>query len=240
MTKKFRSTSISDTYEEFQRQFTQSTLPYLYDIESNHRNVMLSIERNSNEEVRFKRGLGRTFQRFANVLYAMSSTINYESIFNTIIELTMNKARNINLIKEKTRVVRVETNQTNQISQKITEHQQKLEENLSYLQKQILEVIQNINKLTFRTKLLEQSLLFEITLNQYAYETQNLISIIDAALNGKIHTTVINKKRLIEELREIRLVLPLGSALPLELNTESLTDILKISEITIFHLDNNV
>jgi len=62
--------------------------------------------------------------------------------------------------------------------------------------------------------------------------------VINAALNGKIHATVINKKTLIEELREIKIVLPSGSALPLELNTESLTDIFKISEITIFHQDN--
>lgn len=47
MTEQFGSTEISDTFEEFKRQFTQSTLPYLYEIESNHRNVMLSIEQNS-------------------------------------------------------------------------------------------------------------------------------------------------------------------------------------------------
>lgn len=86
--------------------------------------------------------------------------------------------------------------------------------------------------------MLEQSLLFELTLVNYAYDTQNLISMINAALNGKIHATVINKKTLIEELREIKIVLPSGSALPIELNTESLTEIFKISEMTIFHQDN--
>jgi len=68
---------------------------------------------------------------------------------------------------------------------------------------------------------LEQSLLFELTLDNYAYETQNLISMINAALNGKIHAKVINKITIIEELREIKIVSPSGSALPIELNTES-------------------
>ena len=237
MTEHFGSTEISDTCEEFKRQFTQSTLPYLYEIESNHRNVMLSIEQNPDEENRFKRGLGHTFKRFIHVLHEMSSKIDYKSVFNKVIELAINKAQNINLIKERTRVVRAETSEKH-FSQQITEHQQKLEENLRYLQNQTSETIQNINKLTFRTKLLEQSLLFELTLNKYAYETQNLISMINAALNGKIHATVINKKTLIEELREIKIVLPSGNALPIELDTESLTEIFKISEITIFHQDN--
>jgi hypothetical protein len=168
----------------------------------------------------------------------MSSNIDYKDIFNKVTELAMHKAQNVNLINERTRVVRIETNETNLSPQKMTEHQQKLEENLRYLQKQTSEAIQNINKLAFRTKLLEQSLLFEITLNRYAYETQNLISMINAAINGKIHAIVINKKRLIEELREIKIVLPSGIAIPLELNTECLTDFFKISEITIFHQDN--
>jgi len=45
--------------------------------------------------------------------------------------------------------------------------------------------------------------------------------VINATLNEKIHATIINKKTLIEELREIKIVLPSGSALPIEINIES-------------------
>jgi len=157
MTEHFGSTEVSDTCEEFKRQFTQSTLPYLYEIESNHCNVMLSIEQNPDEENRFKRRLGHTFKRFTHVLHEMPSKIDYKSIINKVIELAINKAQNINLIKERTRVVRAETNEITFSQQKMNEHQQKLEDNLRYLQNQTSVAIQNIKKLTFRTKLLEQS-----------------------------------------------------------------------------------
>lgn len=80
----------------------------------------------------------------------MSSKKDYKSAFIKVIELAINKAQNINFIKERKRVVRAETYETH-FSQRMTEHQQKLEENLRYLQNQISETIQNINKLTFRT-----------------------------------------------------------------------------------------
>jgi len=80
--------------------------------------------------------------------------------------------------------------------------------------------------LVFRAKVLEQSLLFELVLNKYAYETQNLISMINTALDGKIHTSVFTPQHIIKELLEIKVDLPIGNTFPLEVNTESLNDIL--------------
>lgn len=58
-----------------------------------------------------------------------------------MLESAKSKIQNINLVKEKTKVVQVETINSNNTLQKITEHQQKLKDNLQYLQKLKKEII---------------------------------------------------------------------------------------------------
>lgn len=91
-----------------------------------------------------------------------------------------------------------------------------------------------INILKFQSKLFEQAFLFEVVLNQYAYEIQNLIAIVNAALDGKVHTSVITPGNLMKELKEIKMNLPTENTLPIEIVPEAITDLLRISEITIF------
>jgi len=81
---------------------------------------------------------------------------------------------------------------------------------------------------------LEQAVIFEIILNQYAYEIQNLKAIINSAIHRNIHASVFPSKRLAVELREIKIDLPIGIALPLDINTDNLTEVFKISEIVNF------
>lgn len=64
-----------------------------------------------------------------------------------------------------------------------------------------------------RTTLLEQTLFFEVLLNQYAYETQTLLAIIDSALHGQLHTSVcvLRAQRWLTELREIKANISIGT-----------------------------
>jgi len=79
-----------------------------------------------------------------------------------------------------------------------------------------------------------------LKLNQYAYETQNLIEIVDTALNGKLHTTILSTRKWLTKLREIKINLPVGTALPLEITQETISDFIKLSEVAIFHKDKNI
>lgn len=231
----FKPTEIGDICKQFLRQFRQATLPHLYEIETNHRSMMLSIGYNDTDNSRVRRGVFRTFGRLANVLHGVYTKLDLQIIYDKVFELATSKAQNINYIHDSTRIIRTELDKLNNTLQNITEHQRNLESNIQYLQNQLTESIVNINTNTLRTKLLEQIMLFDITLNQYAYETQNLIAIINAALDGKIHTSVFTPETLIRELKEIKMNLPLGTALPIEIHSESMMDYFRISEITIFH-----
>ncbi|XP_026819373.1 uncharacterized protein LOC113558051 [Rhopalosiphum maidis] len=235
MTERFGSTEISNACEQFVQVFSRATLPYLYEIETSHRNMLLSIGDKYTGEARIRRGLVHTVQRMVKVLYGMYSNIDTDFIFKQIIALSLSRNQNITLSSERIRIMQVDTDK--QIK-KITEHQEKLEENLQYLQEQTRVVIQKLDKIEFKTRLLEQAFLFEILLNQYSYETQNLMAVINSAMNGEIHTSVFSSEKFLMELREIKMNLPVGTALPLELKAESLTEFLQISDLTILHREH--
>jgi len=64
------------------------------------------------------------------------------------------------------------------------------------------------------------------------------MAIINSAMNDKLHTSMFTSERLLTELREIKMNLPVGTALPLEIETESLTEFLRISDLTIMHREH--
>jgi len=132
----------------------------------------------------------------------MYSNIDAEFIFNKIATLSHNRKQTITLSLERMRIIQVETD--NQI-RKISKHQEKLEKNLQYLKKQTEATIQELDRIEFKTRILKQAFLFEILLNQYSYQTNNLMSIINSAMNGKIHTSVFTPDRLLTELKEIKM-----------------------------------
>ncbi|KAL4082901.1 hypothetical protein QTP88_029555 [Uroleucon formosanum] len=229
---------FSSICKPFLQQFTRATLPYLYEIESNYRSLMIAIDYDQQTAKKSRRGLGSAVNRITNVIYGMCSRINTDFIVDNIIELSKNKLKNLNLIHDRTRISEVETTETNRTLKSLKIHQQQIEENLKHLQQQIENNTQNINLMSFKTKLLEQAFLFEVILNKFSYDTQNLMAIVNAALNGKIYTSALTSQTLMSELREIKMNLPMGSILPIEITTESLTEFLRISEITIFTQKN--
>lgn len=216
-------------------QFAQATLPYLYEIESNHRNALLSIGQEEDPKIRIRRGLGKSISRLANVLYGVVSNWDIESIFKNIEELVQNRQQHTNILEEKIRIVQTEVSEANATFQHILKNEQKIEGNLVFLQTQLMLNTENINEMQIKETLVEQALLFEISLNQYAYETQNLIAIVNSALQGKIHTSVFPTRRLLAEFTEIKMNLPSGVSLPLDIRKETIPEYHRISEISIFH-----
>lgn len=106
---------------------------------------------------------------------------------------------------------------------------------IQLLNEQVKRNAKDIDQIKIRTTLLEQTLFFEVLLNKYAYETRNLITIIDSVLHGKLHTSVLHTQRWLAELREIMANIPIGTTLLLEIKAESISDFMKISKITIYH-----
>lgn len=185
---------------------------------------MAAIVHNEETENRVRIGKEQSVKNIAKILYGIATKVDIEFIFSQILELEKRKVSNVNLETKQTRIVQMETIDSQNITKKMSEHQQQLEGNLEFLKPQLNEKIQNINKIALKERLLEQAFLFEVVLNQFAYETQNLISIINTALDGKIHISVITPNQLLSELKELKIKVPTGSALPLGINPTSLSD----------------
>uniref|UniRef100_A0A2S2QVD2 Envelope fusion protein n=1 Tax=Sipha flava TaxID=143950 RepID=A0A2S2QVD2_9HEMI len=219
------------------QQFAQATIPHLHEIDQNHQSILSTIGSNDRIKNRNRRGLSNAVSRLANVLFGSVDNIDFISIFNKITQLAKSRLDNIDVIPEQTRIVKTMINETNHTLNQILTYQQKLEQNIQSLGEQAKLNSQNIDQLKIRTMLLEQTLFFEVLLNQYAYETQNLLAIVDSALQGKVHSSILHTQRWLTELREIKAIIPVGTTLPLEISAESIPDFIKISEITIVHKD---
>jgi len=217
------------------RQFAQATVPYLHEIDQNHHNILSTIGNNDQSKSRIRRGLGNAVSRVANVLFGNAENIDFGFIFNKITQLVKSKVKDINLTSEQTRIIKLTTNEHNNTLNQILTNQQKLEQNIQLLSEQAKKIAKDIDQIKIRTTLLEQTLFFEVLLNQYAYETQNLLAIIDSALHGKLHTSVLHTQRWLAELREIKANIPIGTTFPLEIKTESIADFIKISELAVCH-----
>lgn len=218
--------------------FAQATIPHLHEIDQNHQSILSTIGSNDENKIRNRRGLRNAISRFANILYGSTENIDFTSIFNKITQLAKSRLDNMDVVPEQTRIVKINNSETNNKLNQILTNQQKLEQNIQLLGEQTKLNTQNINKLKIRTMLLEQTLFFEVLLNQYAYETQNLFANVNLALQEIVHTSILHTQRWLSELREIKAVIPIGTTLPLEITTESISGFIKISEITIVHKDH--
>jgi len=211
--------------------FAQATISHLHEIDNNHQNILSTIGSNAENKIRNRRGLRNAISRVANILYGSTANIDFTSIFNKITQLAKSRLDNMDVIPEQTRIVKSMIKETNNNVNQILMNQQKLEQNIQTLEEQTKRNTQNIDQLKIRTMLLEQTLFFEVLLNQYTYETQNLLAIVNSALQGIVHTSILHTQRWLSELREIKAVIPVGTILPLEITTESISDFIVLFEI---------
>lgn len=174
----------------------------------------------------------------ANILYGIAANVDVELVFNKILSLRKENQTNVNLVHEKIRIVQTQISEANETLHFIIENQNRLEKNIQILNEQMQLLTENVDKLLVETTLLEQSLIFEIILNQFAYETQNLIAIINSAIHGKVHANVLSSKDLEKELREIKIDLPIGTALPIETDSNNFAELYSVSDVLIVRKSN--
>jgi len=67
-----------------------------------------------------------------------------------------------------------------------------------------------------------------------------LVEILQSAKSGQIHPSLINTKALLEQFKNIKLVLPSGTNMPLEVEYSNVYDLVKISDLTVYYSNNNI
>ncbi|XP_050431523.1 uncharacterized protein LOC126840081 [Adelges cooleyi] len=217
------------------QQFEQATLPYLFEIEANHDSIWLGLGLNTSGT--HKRVRKNIITKGAEILFGSNPLFNTESIFQKIIEFVKTKVVDTDLTNNKIRLLQTSTSEITRKASDLSAHQNKIETNIKILSSQVQKSMQTVNILLTKTTLIEQSLLFTILLNQYAYETQSLIAILNSAMHGRIHSTVLPPSKLLRELREIQLTLPTGTQLPLTPSKQNIPKYFQISTTTVLTKD---
>lgn len=92
--------------------------------------------------------------------------------------------------------------------------------------------------LQFKTALAQKLTLLNVILSQYAYETDTLENIVNSAVQGFIHSSLLDASVLRQQLKEIKIQLPIGEGLPINLNKPRLSELIRSVSINVVHIDN--
>ncbi|XP_050528099.1 uncharacterized protein LOC126898201 [Daktulosphaira vitifoliae] len=221
-------------------QFVQITLPYLNEIEFNHITLssMLNLKGNSSSLYsRQKRGLANFVGRIANVLFGVCSDQDAEYFYNKISELQENKEKILRLSKEQIHIMKSVVHHTYNSSLHLDQTQQNMSRNIQKLLSQSQMNADKINLVEFISTLAEHTATITLLLSQYSWETQNLLAIVNSALSGRLHSSILPPNILLNELKEIRLSLPSTLELPVSIYSTSLTDLFKITTIDALYIN---
>ncbi|XP_050526496.1 uncharacterized protein LOC126897170 [Daktulosphaira vitifoliae] len=115
--------------------------------------------------------------------------------------------------------------------------QQNMSRNIQKLLSQSQMNADKINLVEFISTLAEHTATITLLLSQYSWETQNLLAIVNSALSGRLHSSILPPNILLNELKEIRLSLPSTLELPVSIYSTSLTDLFKITTIDALYIN---
>lgn len=223
------------------RQFDQSVHTFLFENEANHEKNWSLIGQSDNKEDRVRRGVANSIPKIAKVLFSSKQiidVIDVNYIIQKIRDLTVTEQSTDKLVDNQIKLFQTTIGEMSKVLNNLSDHQQMLESNFKILKSYVTKNSMTINSLLVKTTLLEQSILLQSLLNQYAYETQNLISIINSAFHGNIHSTVLPPSKLLTELKLIQLDLPAGTQLPIQTITQCLPEFWYISSISVIEKDS--
>ncbi|KAL4153886.1 hypothetical protein QTP88_001719 [Uroleucon formosanum] len=107
-----------------------------------------------------------------------------------------------------------------------------------------LESIHELKKITsaheVKGQILEHLINIKVLLDQYTFEINSLTDIIQTAKLRQIHPSLISPNELILQLKGIKVSLPSGTDLPIELDNGDSHEILQLSDMIIYYLDDNL
>jgi len=144
----------------------------------------------------------------------------------------------LDLINIQTRIVQSTLNNFNNVTQTINENTIKLKTTLDQLICDVNNSIQNTQTIDISQTLTQHLVFFNIILSEFNQETEELIESIIWGQNGQLHPSIINPKTIINQLKEIKKILPQHLSIPQ--NPEKINnflDFLKLLTISLNFMD---
>lgn len=223
--------------------FIQSTYPFMQEIESNFNSVIRILgayHRTSEHPNRQRRGLINAVGRLANILFGVCSDQDAEYFYKNIEDLARSEDKHVHLSQEQIRIVSSVMNNANSTMHELLTEDQKLQQNINTIEEQSRRYEATINVLEIQNTFLEHTAILTVFLNQFAWETQNLQSIVNSALNGLMHTNVYPPSQLIHEHKQIQLTLPSTLELPITESHLSIPELFRTSKLSVVYIQQNL
>lgn len=218
--------------------FMQTTYPFVHEIELNFNSIMkvLAPGRKSPEHLtRRTRGLINAVGRLTNILFGVCSDEDAEFFYTNIQNLRDSNEKSLHLAHEQLRIVSSVVQDVNFTVHDLTTDYQKTRSTIDRLSEQAKRMLNAIDILSVKTKFDEHTTILGLLLNQFAWETQNLQTIVNFALNGLMHTSVYPPSELYHELKEIQLTLPPTLELPAMESHLALPELFRASTLSVVY-----
>lgn len=219
--------------------FLQTTLPFIDEIRFNFDSVLQILAPDNKVPkylARRSRGLINAVGRLEKVLFGVCYDEDAEFFYNNIINLNQANEKSLHLAQDQLRIVSAVVQDVNITTRDLLETSDKLQKNIEFLFKQTQLLLEAINILEVKSRFHEHTTLLGILLNQFAWETQNLQTIDDYALNGIMNTSVYSPAELYLELKEIQLTLPPTLELPTTVSHLAVPELFRVSSLSVVYV----
>ena len=177
-------------------------------------------------ETRARRGLWQHVAQAAQVLYGLCNLDCMKKFDFSIHKLKESKNDQINLVKENLRVINVK-------------HEVD-EQKIMFLNDNVRQLVNMTNTLFPRIEVNKQFLIVNQIMIIQMMRVNTLVEIIQSARLGQVHPSLINTKALFEQFKDIKLVLPSGTNMPLEVEFNNVYDLVKLADLTVYYNKNNL
>lgn len=218
-------------------QYNSQVVDFLDEINTNIEYVVGIIQRPPTHDSRSKKGLINIVGHFINVLFGICDDKDAEYFHSEIRELEHSKSKRLQVTDTQTQITQSIITNVNSSLVELEKKRGSLADEYNYLLQAMTAEKMELDTLKYKSALAERIALSNIILAQYAHETENLASIVNNALQGFIHSSLLDTNEFNEQLKEIKLKLPIGSDIPFDLSDSGKSDLLRLVNISIVYIE---
>lgn len=186
---------------------------------------------------RTKRGLIDGIGKITNILFGICDSDCIEKNIQSISSLRQAQTTSLNILKQQTRVLKTEFIGNEQHYRDSKFLKEKINELIDSTKSSLnLNAFKNqTTELTHKSHIHDTYLLFNLLLTQYSFETNYISEMINLAKLGQVHPGILSLEMLSNNMKEIKLVIPKGTSLPIELGDIEPNTLYKLSEINVVY-----
>ncbi|KAL4127039.1 hypothetical protein QTP88_011237 [Uroleucon formosanum] len=217
-------------------QYTNQAASFLTEINSNKNHVIKIVEQPKSYNTRSRRGLINMVGRVANVLFGVCDDTDAKYFHDKIKELERSKSQLFQITETQTQIMKSILTNVNSSLIELEKKQGSLVDGYNHLLHKTDVIEMDVGILKFQNALTERIALLNVILTQYAYERENLVSIVNSALLGHIHPSLLDASEFNQQLKQIKIQLPIGLGLPIDLAEKGISELLRIVEISVVYV----